>query len=117
MKVLLVSGLGAVLILAFGVFVWAMALLFAQRDKKEDSPQEPWEEPIQKLMSLQGGSIQPSHLAGMTNAIASAVTSLSRKLEASNQSTERLARVNLLLVCIIAVGTVAYTIAAWLQIR
>ena len=112
MKVVLV----VVIVLAMAILLRAVVLYFEKRPEVMCVPKERWLEDLEKLMKLNGGNIVPSHLAGAAHAIASSLEKLSEKIEKSSESTERLGRINLVLVWVIAVTTVAYTVAAWLQV-
>ena len=106
----------AVILLAVAILLWAIVLYFTNRPKAKPGVKEPWLESLERLMQLQGGSVQPAHLAGMAHAVASSLEKLSDRTRESAESTERLGKINLLLVCVIGVGTVAYTVATWLMV-
>jgi hypothetical protein len=108
--------LAAVIVLAVAILLWAVVLYFARRPEVTCVPKERWLEDLERLMKLNGGTIVPSHLAGAAHAIASSLEKLSEKIEKLSESTERLGKINLVLVWVIAVATVAYTVAAWLQV-
>lgn len=108
--------LAFVIVLAVAIFLWAAVVYITSLPRPRRVTKEPWIESMEQLMNMQGGSVVPSHLAGMTHAIANSLEKLSDKIERSTESTERLGKVNLLLVCVIAVATLAYAIATWLQV-
>jgi hypothetical protein len=108
--------LAAIIVLALAIFLWAVVLYFTRRPEARPGRKEPWLENLEQLMKMPGGNVVPSHLAGMAHAVASSLEKLSEKIERSTESTERLGRVNLVLVWVIAVATVAYAVAAWLQL-
>lgn len=111
MKILLL----VVSLLALAVLGWAVVLYF-NRPRAKPKDKELWLDGLEQLMKMQGGSVVPAHLAGMAHAVASSLERLSERVEESSESTERLGKSNLLLVCVIAVATVAYTVAAWLMV-
>lgn len=108
--------LAAVIVLAVAILLWAVVLYFAGRPKVRPVRKELWLEDLEKLMKLDGGNIVPSHLAGAAHAIASSLEKLSEKIERGSESTDRLGRINLVLVWVIAAATFAYAVAAWLQL-
>jgi len=108
--------LAAVILLALAILLWAVVLYFTRRPEVRPGRKEPWLEKLEELVKMPGGNVVPSHLAGMAHAVASSLEKLSEKIERSTESTERLGRVNLVLVWVIAVATVAYALAAWLQL-
>lgn len=110
MKALLLAGI----VLALAILLWAIVLYFKNRPRPKPVAKEPWLESLEALMKMQGGNVAPSHLAGMAHAVASSLEKLSERIAESAESTERLGKINLLLVCVIAVATVAYTVATWL---
>jgi len=108
--------LAAVIVTAVAILLWAIALYSTNRPKPKPGGKEPWLESLEELMKMQGGNVAPSHLAGMAHAVASSLEKLSDRTRQAAESTERLGKANLLLVCIIAVATLAYTVATWLMV-
>ena len=108
--------LAAVVVLALAVLLFAVVLYFARRPRARPVRKEVWLEKLEELMKLDGGNLVPSHVAGAAHAIASSLEKLSERVERATESTERLGRVNLVFVWVIAVATLAYAIATWLQI-
>jgi len=101
------------IIVAAGIAVWAIAILFgkAKLPARGASHREPWEESLETLMKS-GGASEAYTIRNSTHTIALCFASLTRKIEEFSASNERLSKINLLLVCVIAVATVVYAVAS-----
>ncbi len=108
--------LALVIVLALAILLWAVVLYFRNWHDVRQADQTPWLDDLTQLKNLQGGPVQPSHLAGMAYAVARSLEKLPEKIERSNVSAERLGRINLVLTWTIAVATMSYAVAAWLQL-
>jgi hypothetical protein len=101
---------------AAGIAVWAMAMLFGKTPAPGPRPKEPWEEPLEATLKARAAT--ESYVIGSaTHTIALCLASLTRKIEEFSASNERLSKINLLLVCVIAVATVVYAVAALIPNR
>lgn len=105
-------------IVSGGLALWAIGMLFLKKKLLRGPPEkEPWENSLDQLMFLSDKSPEPHVIACATHAIALCLKALSRRIEDFNRSTETLGKINLLLAAIIAVATIAYALAAWLQVK
>jgi len=104
---------------AAGIAAWATAMLFGKA--KAPAPggpryREPWEESLDATMKSRGTS-ESYVICNATHTMALCLASLTRKIEDSSAANERLSKINLLLVCVIAVATVVYAVASLIPNR
>ncbi len=111
MKALLLASL----IAATAAAVWAVVALFRGATRKAPEEQ-PWEKSLDALMQAKGQP-RPTVTVLATHTIALSLANLSRQMEKFNESTERVGKSNLILGVIIALATVAYAVASWLQLH
>jgi hypothetical protein len=94
-------------LVAVGIAVWAVRLLFSKPEQRKlPSQREPWEESLEVTMKSKG-TPETYVIANATHTIALCLANLTAEVEKFSASTERLGKVNLLLVFVVAVATIA----------
>jgi hypothetical protein len=103
--------LGVLAISAAGIAVWAVAMVFGRAVPPATRPKEAWEESLEATMKSRG-TPETYVMANATHTMALCLAYLTRRIEEFSASNERLSRINLLIVCVIAVATVVYAVAS-----
>jgi hypothetical protein len=105
--------LAALAICAGGIAVWALTMLFGKTKlaPREQVHKEPWEESLEIVMKS-GGVTETYAIRNAAHTMAMCLANLTRRIEEFSASNERLSKINLLVVCVIAVATVVYAVAS-----
>jgi hypothetical protein len=104
-------------IIAAGIAAWAIAMLFGRAlIPAGPATKQPWEESLERTMKS-SGTPETYVICNATHTMALCLASLTRAIEKFSASNERLSRINLLIVSVIAVATVVYAVASLIASR